>query len=231
MRELIVKVATFLGLYKWLMKIDNKMETKRQNKAFMKFGLEALREAVTATDECDGKLFLAFGSLLGAYREKGFIPFDYDLDMGLLAEERTDQLVDTMRSHGFSHLRQYYIKATGRICLDKYDYKGVHVDIHYFYHDNEGNLFCDLCLPHESKPWREANASDGFPTIIRTVPNSTFSKQDFLGVPIYMPDRTEEWLRTLYGEHFMTPDPKWTMGDHKKRAQTHGERMYRRQMK
>lgn len=230
MRELIVKVATFLGLYKWLMKIDNKMETKRQNKAFMKFGLEALREAVTATDECDGKLFLAFGSLLGAYREKGFIPFDYDLDMGLLAEERTDQLVDTMRSHGFTLLRQYYIKATGRICLDKYDYKGVHVDIHYFYHDNEGNLFCDLCLPHESKPWREANASDGFPTIIRTVPDSTFSKHNFLGVEVYEPNHTEEWLRTLYGDHFMTPDPKWTMSDHKKRAQTNGERMYRRQM-
>lgn len=230
MRELIVKVATFLGLYKWLMKIDNKMKTKRQNKAFMKYGLEALREAVTATDECNGKLFLAFGSLLGAYREKGFIPFDYDLDMGLLAEERTDQLIDTMRRHGFTLLRQYYIKATGRICLDKYEYKGVHVDIHYFYHDNQGDIFCDLCLPHESKPWREANASDGFPTIIRTVPDSTFSKHDFLGVEVYEPDRTEEWLRTLYGDHFMTPDPKWTMSDHKKRSQTNGERMYRRQM-
>lgn len=230
MRELIVKLATFVGLYNWLMKIDNRIETKRQNKAFMKYGLEALREAVASTDKCGGKLFLAFGSLLGAYREKGFIPFDYDLDMGLLASERSDNLVATMRHHGFTLLRQYYIKATGRICLDKYDYKGVHVDVHYFYPDGDGNLYCDLCLPHESKPWREANATDGFPTIIRTVPNSTFSKHDFLGEQVYMPDRTEEWLRTLYGEHFMTPDPKWTMGDHKKRSQSNGERMYRRQV-
>ena len=230
MRELIVKLATFLGLYKWLMKIDNRLETKRQNKAFIKYGIEALREAVAATDECGGKLFMAFGSLLGAYREKGFIPFDYDLDMGLLAEERKEQLIDAMRRHGFTLLRQYYIKATGRICLDKYDYKGVHVDVHYFYHQEHGGLYCDLCLPHESKPWREANATDGFPTIIRTVPDSTFSKYDFLTEKVYMPDRAEEWLRTLYGDHFMTPDPKWTMGDHKKRSQTNGERMYRRQV-
>lgn len=228
MRELIVKVATWMGLYPWLMKLDNRRETRRQNKAFLKYGLESLKEAVAATDECGGKLFLAFGSLLGAYREKGFIPFDYDLDCGLLAEERTDGLIDAMRRHGFKLMRQYYIKATGRVCEDKYDYRGVHIDVHYFYPDGEDNLYCDLCLPHESKPWREANQTDGFPSIIRTVPNSGFTKRDFLGVQVYEPDRTEEWLRTLYGEHFMTPDPKWTMGDHKKRSQTNGERMYRR---
>lgn len=230
MREFIVKLATFLGLYNWLMKIDNRLETRRQNKAFLKYGLEALRGAVAASDECGGKLFLAFGSLLGAYREKGFIPFDYDLDTGLLADERTDAFVATMRRHGFTLLRQYYIKATGRICEDKFDYKGVHIDVHYFYRDQQGNLTCDLSLPHENKPWREANATDGFPTIVRTVPDTAFSKQDFLGVQVYEPDRTVEWLKTLYGEHFMTPDPKWTMGDHKKRSQSNGERMYRRQV-
>ena len=228
MRELIVKIATFLGIYEPLMKIGTRIETKRQNKAFLKYGLDALQEAVAATEECGGRLFLAFGSLLGAYREKGFIPFDYDLDTGVLAEERTDEIVAAMRRHGFKLLRQYYIKSTGRICEDKYDYKGVHIDVHYFYRNENNELYCDLCLPHESKPWREANQTDGFPTIVRTLPDSTFSKQDFLGVKVYEPDNTEEWLKALYGEHFMTPDPKWTMDDHKKRSQNNGERMYRR---
>ena len=228
MRELVVKIATRLGLYPWLMKIDNRIEMKKQNRAFKKYALEALREAVEATEECGGKLFLAFGSLLGAYREKGFIPFDFDLDTGLLAEERSGELISSMRRHGFSLLRQYYIKATGRICEDKFDYKGVHIDVHYFYRNEAGDLYCDLCLPHESKPWREANKTDGFPSIVRTVPDSHFSKQDFLGAMVYEPDKTKEWLSALYGGNFMTPDPKWSMSDHKKRAQTKGERMYRR---
>ena len=228
MREFVVKVATLLGIYSWLMKIDNRREMKRQNKAFKKYALEALREAVSAVEECGGKLFLAFGSLLGAYREKGFIPFDFDLDTGLLAEERTDELVRAMHRHGFTLLREYYIKATGRVCEDKFDYKGVHIDVHYFYKNTGDDLYCDLCLPHESKPWREANKTDGFPTIIRQVPDSSFAKQDFLGEKVYIPERVEEWLKALYGDHFMTPDPKWSMDDHKKRSLTNGERMYRR---
>ena len=176
MRELLVKIATFLGVYKWAMKIDNRLETRKQNRAFVRYGLEALREAVAASNECDSRLFLAFGSLLGAYREHGFIPFDYDLDTGMLIEERKEEHVKVMEKHGFKHLRQLYIGGSGRICEDKYDYKGVHIDVHYFYRDNEGNLLCDLCLPHESKPWREANATDGFPSIVRKCPAGGFSK-------------------------------------------------------
>lgn len=167
---------------------------------------------------------------MGAYREKGFIPFDFDLDTGILAEQRSEALQEALQRHGFSHLRQYYIGSTGRVCEDKFDYKGVHIDIHYFYKNQEGNLYCDLCLPHESKPWREANASDGFPSIVRTCPDTTFSVHDFLGVPVYMPDKSKEWLTALYGENFMTPNPKWSMSDHKKRSQSLGERMYRRSL-
>lgn len=228
MRELVVKIAEFFGVYEFLMKIGNRIEKKRQNKAFAKYGIEALLEAVMAVEESGGRLFLTFGSLLGAYREKGFIPFDYDLDTGLLAEERSEGLCDAMIKHGFTFLRQYYIKETGRVCEDKFNYKGVSIDIHYFYRNDQGELFCELCLPHETKHWREANETDGFPALVRTHCDSTFSKQDFLGISVYMPDRAEDWLKTLYGPNFMTPDPKWSMDDHKKRSIISGERIYRR---
>jgi hypothetical protein len=119
------------------------------------------------------------------------------------------------------------VKKTGRICEDKFDYKGVHLDVHYYYKDETGNLYCDLCLPHETKDWRTANQSDGFPSIIRTCPDTELNRQPFLSIECYMPTKTEDWLKALYGEHFMTPDPKWSMNDHKKRAENHNERLYR----
>lgn len=228
MREFLVRLSQWLGIYQAMMKLDTKIQMRKQNKAFMKYGLEALREAEAAADEAGCRLFLAFGSLLGAYREKGFIPFDCDLDTGMLASEHSEAFVDAMRRHGLSLLRQYYVKQSGRICEDKYDYHGVHLDVHYFYPVADDSICCELCLPHESKPWREANASDGFPAIVRTVPSTGFSKQDFLGIRVYMPNDTESWLKTLYGEHFMTPDPHWTMGDHKKRSVIGADRLYRR---
>ena len=228
MRELFVRLSEFLGIYPAMMKLDTKIQMRKQNRAFMKYGLAALREAEAAADEAGCRLFLAFGSLLGAYREKGFIPFDCDLDTGMLASERSDCFVQAMQRHGLTLLRQYYVKETGRICEDKYDYKGVHLDVHFFYPSSDNTICCELCLPHESKSWRDANATDGFPAIVRTVPASTFSKQVFLGLHVFLPDNTEAWLKTLYGEHFMTPDPKWSMGDHKKRSVISSERLYRR---
>lgn len=228
MRELLVKLAEAVGLYKTLMQVDTWWQMRKQNKAFSQYGLEALAAAEAAAAEADCRLFLAFGSLLGAYREKGFIPFDCDLDTGMLATERSDAFVQSMAQHGLSLLRQYYVKATGRICEDKFEYKGVHLDVHYFHPDAQDNLCCELCMQHESKNWRDANASDGFPAIVRTLPDTTFSLQDFLGVKVWLPDRTKDWLETLYGEHFMTPDPHWSMGDHKKRSVMSPERLYRR---
>lgn len=226
-RECLVKVSLKLGLYKLMMRVDNKIQMRRQNKAFARYGLQTLDLAVKSAKESDAQLFLAFGTLLGAYREKGFIPYDCDLDTGMLASQYSERFMERMRLAGFAHKRRYYVKATGRICEDKFEYKGVSIDVHYFYRDESGNLSCELCLPHEFKDWRAANISDGFPSIVRSCPFSTFSEHSFLGVQCYMPDEVVGWLTALYGEHFMVPDPKWSMSDHKKRARVMGERLYR----
>lgn len=49
--------------------------------------LEVLREFVRICNKYDIQYFAVFGTCIGAIRHKGFIPWDDDMDFGMLREE------------------------------------------------------------------------------------------------------------------------------------------------
>lgn len=227
MRDLAVWFAQKLGLYHFFVKQLTKIENKKMAKRFHKYGLETLIQADKAFQSCGAKMFFAFGTLLGAFREHNFIPYDFDLDVGIMANERPDNLDEIMLSFGLTKKRQFFVKETGRITEDQYEYKGVQIDVFYQFEKDEDTIYSYVGRRHETKEWKEANRTDGFPCVIWEYEKSELRKTMFLEHEFFMPEKTELWLRTIYGEDFMTPIRDKSAANLAS-SPIHFERLYRR---
>lgn len=226
-RDVVVKVAVKLGVYSKIVAYLNRKIAKREAAAIKKHGLEVLSKVDEILVKKGIKPFFTFGLLLGAYRDKGFISYDYDLDIGMIDTERPDNMVDYMRDNGFQLVRQFYFKENGKITVEQYEYNGVPVDFYYFFEKDENTVAVVVAFKHEYKDWKEANETDGFPSMIVSAEKTSFSRQDFMGIQFYMPDKAASWLAGFYGEDFMTPVKNWSIGSRKTTHRPYPLRQYR----
>lgn len=226
-RDLAVKVAVKLGVYQKIVTFLNRQIAKREAVAIKKHGVEVLSKVDEVLTKRGVKPFFTFGLLLGAYRNKGFIPYDYDLDIGIMDTERPEDMVDYMRENGFRLVRQFYFKETGKITVEQYEYNGVHVDFYYFFEKDEDTVAIIVACKHEYKEWKEANETDGFPSLIITAEKTSFSRREFMGIQFYMPDKAASWLAGFYGDDFMTPVKNWSIGKRKTTHRPYPIRQYR----
>lgn len=128
---------------------------------------------------------------------------------------------------GFHLIRQNYIGTTGQVVEETYVYKKLHLDI--FIYIREGNDFYSVIQRrHETKEWKEANATDGFPCDRSYVPACDFERREFLGLKVYMPIETDGWLRAIYSDSYMTPIKNWTANGYKTRIVHSKERSFRK---
>ena len=227
MRDLIVKITLKLGIYQQIVEIINRVKFNVQARRMRNSGLEMLHEADIVLSQLGLKPFLTYGALLGAYREHGFISYDPDIDLGILAEDIPDNLHQKMAEAGFVLYKQGVLADKKTIFEETYIYKKLHLDIFFYFQDGD-DLYSIIARQHETKEWKEANATDGFPCDRSYVPASDFERREFLGLQIYMPVKTDEWLRAIYSDSYMTPIKNWEAKDYKTRIVHTSERSYRK---
>lgn len=150
-------------------------------------------------DRYDVPFFLAYGTCLGAYRDKKFLPGDDDIDLGVvekLSLEQKKQIGWTLDDLGFSpqpvnfNVFGYWEKTepgyngtekTGIMVLEK----NVHITI-FFYEDDGKDM---LCTPRLGAPPLICSPNKFY----KTLDTINFKGEEFL-----VPCSTEEYLDWTY---------------------------------
>ncbi len=158
-------------------------------------GEELLRDTLESCEELRLQPFLTWGTLLGHVRNGGFIPHDYDIDLGLLRKDfhKKNDLIRVMQNKGYTIGRcDEFTVAFHRVGLEK-----LHIDIDCYYEENAQMGYSIL--------WKGQHFHYVFPLEIF----SQFRHVTFLNTcEVRIPHMPEKFLDHAYG-NWHTPQETW----------------------
>ena len=183
-------------------KANIELDSKRSN--LLKENFEEILNVVYSSDLKDYNIWLDFGTLLGYYRENDFISHDLDMDFGVQVSsfEEFEVIEKHLINNGFNRTKEFYFD--NNLVELSYSYKGLNVDFIIYNKEND-RVSSDTIF-------FMTNAL-GNPTRYEVyryeIPFSGLKECDFKGMKVKVPDNTQEYLRTLYGEDFETPNTNY----------------------
>ena len=183
-------------------KANIELDSKRSN--LLKENFEEILNIVYSSDLKDYNIWLDFGTLLGYYRENDFISHDLDMDFGVQVSslEEFEVIEKYLINNGFNRTKEFYFNKN--LVELSYSYKGLNVDFIIYNKEND-RVSSDTIF-------FMTNAL-GNPTRYEVyhyeIPFSGLKECDFKGMKVKVPENTQEYLRTLYGEDFETPNTNY----------------------
>ncbi len=182
-----------------------KRKNERKNATYMQYGLETVEQFAKCMDENGFYYTLAFGSILGAIRDRGFIKHDLDIDTFLWFDENSSRVRECMKAYGFELVYEFSIDNDKYGKEETYSYKGCHIDIFYLYPAIDRYPYC--CDFVEQLKWGKIGR---IPRRIEVPLSRERRLVPFESIELYVPSNAEEICEFRYGPHYMTPDPSWT---------------------
>lgn len=191
---------------------------KQANKAFRTNALKTLEEFCECLEKNGFHYTLAFGTLLGAVREKGFIKHDLDIDVALWADEYSDKLINVLVKEGFNLDHQFLIDGgrTGR--EQTFGKNGVYIDIFYFFPAISIHPYCCDFIAYGEKAATHRQSMEIYGAVQPRRVEMPMSKNrilaNFEGLTLYIPSNANELLKYRYGDDFMIPNSNWGISSH-----------------
>ena len=187
---------------------------KKRNKLFLKYGLELLSHFDKILTEEGYEYTLIFGTLLGAVREKGFLKHDLDIDVAMWHDSYSIDLKNLLEKNGFKLDHEFLVNG-GKDGLEQtYEYKGVTIDIFFFYPPiNEYPYCCDFGPLPGSTTWDGSMKKFGYvlPRRLELPLKKSFIRVPFESLNLLIPANYDEILSFRYGKDYMIPNTKWSM--------------------
>lgn len=184
----------------------------RRRKYFKKNGIEVLATFDKCLTEKGFNYSLAFGTLLGAIREKGLIKHDLDLDVVLWAEDYTPQLRKALETYGFQLVHELLVDEGRKGREETYILNEVTIDLFYIYPAmDEYPYCCDFYACDGSVSFDDSMKKFGH---IKARRLQLPWKKELMRVPfesLSLPvcKNAHEILSFRYGEDYMIPNPEW----------------------
>ena len=188
----------------------------KRNKMFLTNGVTVISDFHNCFEENSLTYTLAFGTMLGAVREHGFIKHDLDLDVFIWAEDYSPNIQLILEANGF-RLEHSFIIDEGKSGREEtYSKMGVSIDIFYIYPPIDTYQYtCDFSPFPDCVTWEDSqNKKGGVRSRRIEIPISKDRVQILCeGVNLYVPANYDEFLRFRYGDDYMIPNPKWQNGE------------------
>lgn len=189
-----------------------KAEHNARVSKFHKYGFEALKVFDKCLTDHNVPYSLAFGTLLGAVREHGFIPHDDDIDVAMWINDYSPNIIMFLKEAGIELKYSFSVDGDQYAKLDTFEYHGVMIDIFYFYKDENDNPYCcDFvnqpgCINRSSSVKKYGGL---LPRKIYVPLGNEIMRTDFKGIEVHIPTNYKEILSFRYGEDYMIPKPGW----------------------
>lgn len=189
------------------------LEARRIN-AFRKNALSILKEFHNCLEENNYFYTLAFGSMLGAVREKGFIKHDPDIDVYMWIEDRDEKFLSILEKHGFTLSHSFSIENRKWGYEETFEKDDVSIDIFYVYPPINKMPYCCDFLTQPGCRNLEISMKEFGGVLPRRIEMPLIKKRvktDFEDTQLYIPENAHDLLVYRYGENYMTPIKNWTI--------------------